>query len=154
MCIRNGYSSGGFTPALVSFGLFLGFLFDLVFLFPNSVEAKARCNAHPSCPHHRPSHPARTAARSARGARRERCCARLQTRSCASCPPSSADLRSQDDESGPGRPVQGSAVVRAVDGTGSHPDLTKPVAGARLPPTAKPGSHRSRVPHRAETPHI
>ena len=65
---------------------------------PNSVEAKARCNAQPSCPHHRRSHPERAAARSALGARRERCCARSRTRSCAFCPPSSADLRSQDDE--------------------------------------------------------
>ena len=38
---------------------------------PNSVEAKARCNAHPSCPHHRRFQIAREA--------------RLRTRSCAFC---------------------------------------------------------------------
>ena len=38
---------------------------------PQSVEAKARCKALPSCPHHLRAHPARAAARRACGARRE-----------------------------------------------------------------------------------
>ena len=31
MCMRNGCKSGGFTPALLSFGLFLGSWLDLVY---------------------------------------------------------------------------------------------------------------------------
>ena len=64
---------------------------------PNSVEAKARCNAHPSCPHHRRARPARAAARSARRAQgallREAADEIVRL-----LPPSPADLRSQDDE--------------------------------------------------------
>ena len=53
---------------------------------PNSVEANALQRAAELPPPPALLYPARAAARSARGARRERCCARLRTRSCASCP--------------------------------------------------------------------
>ena len=124
---------------------------------PNSVEAKARCNAQPSCPHHRRSHPARAAARSARGARRDRCCARLRTRSSASSPiPPRPPQPGRRGAAGQGRPVQGSTVVCAASRRRwqPHPYLTRPAAGAHLPAVAKPGSHRSRVPRHAESRHI
>ena len=56
---------------------------------------------------------------------------------------------------GPDRLVRGSAVVCAASRRRwqPHPDLRSRSAGVRLRAAAKPGSHRSRVPRRAETRH-
>ena len=82
---------------------------------PNSVEAKARCNAHPSCPHHRRARPARAAARSAR--RAQGALLREAADEIVRLLPPIARRPPQPGRrgvAGPGRPVQVSAVVCAA----------------------------------------